>query len=109
VGTLGQVAARAALADQAHVQAYVALNQVERTRVSDALTALGLQVAPSQANFVFVNFGRDNKTVYDKLLRMGVIVRPMPVPPGSWIRITIGLPEENDRLLASVRKLQDES
>ncbi len=105
VGTLGQVAARAALDDQDHVNAYVELNRGERARVTAGLRELGLTVAPSQSNFVFVDFGQDNQVVYDRLLRMGVIVRPMPVLSGTWIRITVGLPEENDRMLGAVREL----
>lgn len=105
VGTLGQVAARAALKDQAYVAEYVELNRAERARVTSALTELGLTVAPSQANFVFVDFGRPNKEVYDRLLRMGVIIRPMPAPVDTWLRVTIGLPAENDRLLSAVSEL----
>lgn len=105
VGTLGQEAARAALEDQDHVRAYVEMNRGERARVTSALGELGLHVAPSQANFVFVDFARDNREVYDRMLRMGVIIRPMPEPVDTWLRVTIGLPEENDRFLGAVREL----
>ncbi len=101
----GQVAARVALDDQEHVARYVAMNRTERARVSAALAALGYAVAPSQANFVLVNFVAPGREVYERLLRKGVIVRPMPPPIASWLRISIGLPEENDRLLAAVREL----
>src|SRR5690606_21757327 len=105
VSTLGQVAARAALADPEHVARYVELNRKERARLTAALTELGLTVAPSQANFVLVDFARPGQEVYERLLRMGVIVRPMPPPTASWLRITVGLPEENERLLGAVREL----
>lgn len=103
--TLGQVGARAALADVEHVQRYIELNRKERARVTEALSSLGLTVAPSQANFVFADFARPGSEVFDRLLRMGVIIRPMPEPVASWLRITVGLPEENDRLLGAVREL----
>ncbi len=105
VNTLGQVGARAALADEEHVARYVELNRRERARLSEELGGLGLRVAPSQANFVFVDFARPGREVYERLLRKGVIVRPMPPPVASWLRITVGLPEENDRLLGAVREL----
>ncbi|MCB9591385.1 MAG: histidinol-phosphate transaminase [Sandaracinaceae bacterium] len=105
VGSIAQAAARAALKDQAHVAEYVELNRTERARVTAALTELGVRVAPSQANFVFVDFARDNKEVYDRMLRMGVIIRPMPKPVDTWLRVTIGLPEENDRFLGAAREL----
>ncbi|MGF1468208.1 MAG: histidinol-phosphate transaminase [Sandaracinaceae bacterium] len=102
VGTLGQVAARAAIQDQAHVERYVELNRRERARVGAALTDLGLEVAPSQANFVFARVEEPGAAVYERLLRRGVIVRPMPAPVENWLRITIGLEAENDRLLAEL-------
>ncbi|GAB5548419.1 MAG: histidinol-phosphate transaminase [Sandaracinaceae bacterium] len=105
VNTLAQVAARAALQDPEHVERYVALNRTERARITEALEGLGLRVAPSQANFVFADFGRPNEEVYDRMLRMGVIIRPMPAPVDTWLRITVGRPEENDRLLEAVREL----
>lgn len=105
VGSLGQVAARAALTDQDHVAHYVAMNAEERARVTQELEGLGLDVAPSQANFVLANFRRPGKEVFERLLRMGVIIRPMPAPIDTWLRITVGLPEENDRLIGAVREL----
>ncbi len=109
VGTLGQVAARAALADQAHVERYVALNREERARLTKELGELGLKVAPSQANFLLVDFAQPGKEVFERMLRKGVIIRPMPAPIDTWLRITVGLPEENDRLVAAVRELISEA
>jgi histidinol-phosphate aminotransferase len=109
VGTLGQIAARAALGDPRHVERYVALNNEERARLTAELTTLGLRVCPSQANFVFVDFGRSGQEVFERLLRMGVIIRPMPPPVDTWLRITVGLPEENDRLLGAVRELRSQT
>jgi histidinol-phosphate aminotransferase len=100
---LGQLAARAAITDTEHVQRYVEMNRTQRARLTSELSALGLRVAPSQANFVLADVGVPGKEVYEKLLRRGVIVRPMPPPIGSWLRITVGLPSENDRLLAALR------
>lgn len=106
VNLLGQVGALAALKDEAHVERYIAMNRTERGRVGRALRELGLGVAPSQANFVLVDFERPGAEVYDALLRDGVIVRPMPAPIETSLRITIGTPEQNDRMLAAVAKLR---
>jgi histidinol-phosphate aminotransferase len=105
VGALSQEAARVALTDPEHVERYVALNAKERARVAEALEGLGLRVAPSQANFLLVDFGQPGPEIYDRLLRQGVIVRPMPPPIDTWQRITVGLPEENDRLIGAIREL----
>ena len=106
VNLVAQAAARAALADRAHLEQYVAMNRAEREKVTRGLEELGLRVAPSQANFVLADFGMPGREVYDRLLRMGVIIRPMPPPIDTSLRITIGLPNENDRLLAAVRELR---
>jgi histidinol-phosphate aminotransferase len=108
VGSASLAAARAALADPEHVRRYVELNRSERARVTRELTALGFKVAPSQANFVLVDTGRPGKELYDRLLRKGVIVRPMPPPIASWLRITVGLPAENERLFAALREITEE-
>lgn len=106
VNQIAQLAARAALTDPDHVARYVEMNRKERARVVREVEALGLRVAPSQANFVLVDFKIPGKEVFDRMLRMGVIIRPMPPPIDTWLRITIGLPEENDRLLGAVRELR---
>jgi histidinol-phosphate aminotransferase len=105
VSSVGLAAAIAALADQEHLQKGVALNRRERSRVAEALRARGLEVAPSQANFLLVNVQRPGRELYDLLLRKGVIVRPMGPPIGHWLRITLGLPAENDRMLAALDEL----
>jgi histidinol-phosphate aminotransferase len=84
VGSLAQVAARAALADRDHVaaSAQVARRAIEALRRD--VRGPGVTVYPSLANFVLVGCGRPSGPVYDRLLRDGVIVRPM----AAW-----GLPE----------------
>jgi histidinol-phosphate aminotransferase len=98
VSTLAQAAALAALDDTDHVQTARALNQKERQRVTDALSARGLWVAASQANFVLVDVKRPARAVYDALLKKGVIVRPFASLPTS-LRVTLGTERENDRFL----------
>jgi histidinol-phosphate aminotransferase len=77
-------------------------------RLTDGFRGLGLAWIPSYANFVAVEIPRKGPepragAVYQKLLRQGVIVRPvggygMP----DHLRVTIGLPEENERFLAAL-------
>jgi histidinol-phosphate aminotransferase len=103
VGSLGQAAAIAALDDHEHVARSRALNTSERTRVAVALSELGLKVPPSQANFVFVDAGRPGREVYTALLQKGVIVRPLGATP--FLRITVGTPRENDRLIEALSEV----
>ena len=97
----GQAAASAALDDQAHVQESRRMNTAERARLTRALHGMGLSVAPSQANFILVELARPARPVYDRLLERGVIVRPFANLPTS-LRVTCGLPRENDRFLAAL-------
>lgn len=108
VSAIGLAAARAALADGAHLARGLLLNRTERARVAAQLAELGMTVAPSQANFLLVDFGRDGRVVYDGLLHKGVIVRPMPPPIATWLRMTVGRVEENDRMLRAVQELLEE-
>jgi len=102
---LAQVAAVAALADERHLRRVVRLNKRERLRLGSELAALGLEVVPSEANFLLVGVRRDGNALYQELLRRGVIVRPV----GNYgyprhLRVTVGVPEENDRFLAALRE-----
>lgn len=104
VGMLAQVAALAALDDHAHVERSRATNLSERARLEQALAALGFEVTPSQTNFLYVTAARPARPIYEALLARGVIVRPFSSLPKS-LRITIGTPEENSRLLAALSEV----
>lgn len=101
VGSIAQAAAIAALDDAEHVAKSRAHNLQERARLTTELTALGLSVAPSQANFVLVDVHRPARPVYDALLRRGVIVRPFANLPTS-LRITVGTARQNSRLIEAL-------
>ncbi|MDE2148868.1 MAG: histidinol-phosphate transaminase [Gammaproteobacteria bacterium] len=104
-GTLALVAAQASLDDVAHIEATVANNDVERERMTQHLRALGLQVLPSQANFVTLDLGRDAAPVHQALLESGVIVRPMKsYGLLQCLRVSIGLPSHNRRFLDALKR-----
>ena len=101
VGTLGQVAALAALEDAEHIARSRRLNAAERRRLTDELGRLGVVVTPSQANFVFIDVRRPARPVYEALLRRGVIVRPFGGLENN-LRVTVGTAAENDRFLEAL-------
>jgi len=100
--SLAQRAALAALEDEEHVAQSRAMNESEMATVRAGLAALGLSPIPSEANFLYVDVGRDGRVVFEALLREGVIVRHIE---GRMVRITIGLPDENRRLLQALKKV----
>ena len=105
VNALAQVAALAALEDESHVLECLRLIEAGKAYLYDEFASMGITAVPSRANFILVDAGRNAAEVYQRLLREGVIVRPM----GSFgmetaLRITVGTPEENRRLIKSLKK-----
>lgn len=103
VNALAQAAAHAALADAAYVDESRQLNRQGMRAVEEGLRALSLEWLPSHANFLLVKVG-DAGRIYQRLLQQGVIVRPVAnygLP--EWLRVTIGLAEENHRFLAALK------
>jgi len=87
---------------QAEAAAHIRTVRAERVRVAAALAALpGVRaVLPSQANFLAVRFD-DAGAAYQRLFAAGIVVRDVRRYPnlGDALRITIGTPEENTRVL----------
>lgn len=101
--TLAQAAALAALDDDGFIARSRALNAEGRQQLTAGLRAVGLGVPPSVGNFVLADLGHPVQPVYEALLQAGIIVRPV----GNYglpnhLRITVGLPEQNARLLAAL-------
>jgi len=104
VNSLGQVAALAALDDEAHILECVRMIEAGRHFLYDEFKRIGLQYVPSRANFILVDVGRNAADIYQKLLHQGVIVRPMtPFGLETALRITVGTPEENRKLVKALR------
>ncbi len=104
VNSLAQVAALAALDDEAHTLECVRMIEAGRHFLYDEFKRIGLQYVPSRANFILVDVGRNAADIYQKLLHQGVIVRPMtPFGLETALRITVGTPEENRKLVKALR------
>jgi histidinol-phosphate aminotransferase len=109
VTSVGQAAALAALDDAEHVVRSAEMNSAERKRLYNELRRLGLNPVSSQTNFLFMQIGANAKTFCDDLLHEGVIVRPL-----AWmgfpeaIRISVGSPAENTKLLSAVAHLTEQ-
>ena len=105
VTSLAQVAAIAGMDDTAHLARTLQVNAEGMEYLEVEFRRLGLSFVPSHANFMLVDVG-DGHAVYDKLLRKGVIVRPMNgYGYPHHVRISVGLPEENRRLIAALSEV----
>jgi histidinol-phosphate aminotransferase len=105
VNRLAEVAALASLDDEEHAEKARRVNEEGVVYLTDELAALGIEVWPTDANFVLAHAGAG---VHDALMREGVIVRPLAgfgMP--EYIRISVGLPEENERLIKTLRRLRE--
>jgi histidinol-phosphate aminotransferase len=95
---VGQAAALAALRARDEMQRRVALVISERERLLPAIRKLVPDVPETQANFVWLPLGDGAVEFAAACEQAGVIVRPFA---GHGVRVTVGLPEENDRFLAA--------
>jgi len=93
--SISQVAALHALRDEEHVARSRNMNDEGKRYLYRELERLGLVYVPTEANFIYMPV-KGSMDLYERLLRSGVIVRPMG--PDA-IRVTIGLPEENRRFI----------
>jgi histidinol-phosphate aminotransferase len=105
VNSLAQAAAMAALEDEAHVLECVKMNEAGKAYLCEEFGALSLQFVPSRANFILVDVKRPAVELYQRLLKEGVIVRPMTsFGMETALRITVGTPEENRRMIKALKK-----
>ncbi len=105
VNRLAEVAALAALDDTEHVERTREMNDAGARFLTESLERLGCRVWPTDANYVLVEIGPD---FYDKLLRQGVIVRPMGgFGLTSHLRVSIGTAEENERLVKAIERIRE--
>jgi histidinol-phosphate aminotransferase len=106
VNIVAQAAACAAVDDDEFVARSAAYCFEALDFLQSGLKRLGIKFTPTQTNFLFVDVEADGAQTYQALLREGVITRPM----GAYgyprhLRISIGLPEENQRLLNALQKV----
>ncbi|MBI2880492.1 MAG: histidinol-phosphate transaminase [Candidatus Tectomicrobia bacterium] len=105
VNHLALAAALAALGDDEHVEKSRRLNAEGLEFLCARLKKMGIPYVPSQANFLLVEVG-DGVQVFERLLREGVIVRPVKgygLP--AHVRVTVGLPEENRRFIEALARV----
>ena len=100
ITTLTLAAAIEALKDEEFVNACIAKNFEEMSRYEDYVTSRGFEYIPSYTNFITIKFGDKfvSKTVAQKLLEKGVIVRDLTGYGQNAIRITIGRNEQNTKV-----------
>jgi histidinol-phosphate aminotransferase len=105
VNGLVQAGALAAIDDVDHQKKTKTLTDGGRAYLQEEFRRLQIPFVPAVANFVLAKVG-DGKAVFEKMLRAGIIVRPMngyPLP--EWVRISVGTMEQNERCIEVLRKV----
>jgi len=108
VNAAAMVAALATFDDLAAVQTNVARLIEERGRLAEALRRIPwLEPLPSDANFILCRVvGRNPQTMVERLIDRGILIRDFSHPVmASYIRISVGRPEQNDALLAALKDM----
>lgn len=105
VNAPAQWAALAALDDCDHVRRTLEVKRAGMEYLRREIAVLGLEQIPSWANFILVRVG-NGSDVFERLLRQGVIVRPMGVYDfPEYVRVTVGTMAENRRFIEALKKV----
>lgn len=108
VNHLAQVAAAAGLDDEEFVQESLRLNEAGKIYLYPQLKALGLKFIETQANFIYIEVGMNAQTLAEEMARLGVIIRPLTgFGQPQAIRVTIGLPEQNEKFILALTQCLD--
>jgi histidinol-phosphate aminotransferase len=108
VNSIAQVGALAALEDDEHLRDTKRVVDEGRAYLHGQFAKMKIPFVPGIANFVMVRVG-DGHAVFEKLLRQGIIVRPLKgynLP--EWVRISVGTMEENKKCVAALKKVMRE-
>lgn len=106
VDSFALAAAKAVLDDDDYLQRSRDVNRQGMQQFEEGFKRLGLEFIPSAGNFITVHFQQEGAAIYQKLLPEGVIVRPVAnYGMVNSLRISIGLPDENQRCLDALSKV----
>ena len=109
INRMAQVGALAALKDEAFYQQTLSKTRKGLQFLSDEVGKTGCVSYPSQTNFFLIDVKGDADKLYQEMLYKGVIVRSMSsygFP--SFIRVTVGTEEENNRFLGALKACLDD-
>jgi len=108
ISTISTTLAIAALSDTDRMRRSVDRLIAERERFRDRLAALGLEVPPSEANFLLAHVGPDAQTLAAGLMREGLVVREFPHISEliNHLRFTVRSGTDNDRLINAIGRIR---
>ena len=106
VTLLTQAAAAAAIKDEEFLAKVISNNEEGKLYIYEEFDKMGLEYAKTQANHIIFNAKKDNSTVFNELLKRGVIIRPVVgFNPNTWLRISLGTMEENREFIKELKEV----
>jgi len=106
VNLMAQKAALAGLQDKEHVLNSIDVNKAGKEFLYKSFEEMGLDYIPTHANFLMVDLRKNSKEVFIELQKRGVIIRTGDIfGMDTFIRVTIGTQEENQRFIASLKEV----
>jgi histidinol-phosphate aminotransferase len=99
-----------ALGDQDFIRNYVDQTMLGRRALESEIETWGVRFWPSRANFVLMYLGDRSREFISAMRARGILVRDRSSDYGckDCVRITVGIAEHNQRLLASLREVFSE-
>ncbi len=105
VNSLAQAGAIAALDDKAHLKKTLKAVREGRRYLRRELETMRFEIVDTATNFMLINLKREAAPIHEKLLKKGVIIRPMTAwGMQNFIRVTIGLKKENERFVRALKE-----
>jgi len=106
VNLVAEAAALASVDDEEEVARRAKANFEQKQFLYGEFDRMGLEHTLSEGNFVWVNVKQDSMDIWARLVPFGVLVRPgKTYASPTWLRVSVGLPEENEIFIASLRKV----
>lgn len=106
VDAVAQKAALAALEAEEHLTKTLAYNNQGKEYFYQQFEEMGLEYVPTESNFIMVDVARDNEEVFEEMMEQGIIIRSLDsFGYDSKIRVTVGLPEENQACIQALKRV----
>lgn len=106
VTLLTQAAAAAAINDDEFLEKVVSNNNEGKEYIYREFDSMGLEYAKTEANHIIFNAGKDSNTVFNEMLKKGVIIRPVGgFASNTWLRVSIGTMNENREFIKALKEV----
>ncbi len=106
VNMMALIAAKAALSDQGHLTKVLDNNRKGKAFLRDSFEALGLEVVPTEANFVLVKIGPEAESVTKRLFDRKILIRWLGgYGMTEFVRVTVGTADENRMFIEALKRV----